>query len=608
MTSGERRLSERLEQKLEDDYLCWYDVPLGPQQRQPDFVVFHPARGFVVLEVKDWKLDSIRSIDRASVELLTELGIKRVSNPMSQARVYALEVVVALERDPALRNPANTPHAGRLIMPYGFGVVLSSITRKQFEATDLGQVLEPHKVICQDEMTDSVDAEDFQSRIWGMFSHVFACKLSLPQIERVRWHLFPELRVSSGQGQFGLFDGPGHKTLEIPDLIKVMDIQQEMLARSLGDGHRVIHGVAGSGKTMILGYRCLYLARALRKPILVLCFNVTLAARLRELLAEQGAAEQVSVCSFHEWCRDMLRTYHVDIPRNSGGYAAYTAALVAQTIASVERGQIPRGQYGAVMIDEGHDFEPEWFQLVVQMVDPDSNAVLVLYDDAQSIYKQQKQRKFSFASVGIQAQGRTTILKLNYRNTLEILSVAKAFADELLNPQESDDDGAPIVAPESAGRRGPLPELVQCKDDWAEARFIVERIRDEVAQGRALSDIAVLVQHMSGHRPLITRLEECGIPYLCADSQSRKRAVFEGAPSVKIVTVYSSKGLEFGATFIPRLDAYGVTDDKIDADARLLYVGMTRATQRLVMLHQAEGGMVGRVRESIKGVSDALAA
>ena len=28
MTSGERRLAERLEQKLDDDYLLWYDVPV----------------------------------------------------------------------------------------------------------------------------------------------------------------------------------------------------------------------------------------------------------------------------------------------------------------------------------------------------------------------------------------------------------------------------------------------------------------------------------------------------------------------------------------------------------------------------------------------------
>jgi superfamily I DNA and RNA helicase len=31
-----------------------------------------------------------------------------------------------------------------------------------------------------------------------------------------------------------------------------MDVEQERLARGLGEGHRVIHGAVGSGKTMIL--------------------------------------------------------------------------------------------------------------------------------------------------------------------------------------------------------------------------------------------------------------------------------------------------------------------------------------------------------------------
>ena len=47
MTSGEHRLAERLEQKLENDYLLWYDVPIGPQQQHPDFVVLHPRRGLL---------------------------------------------------------------------------------------------------------------------------------------------------------------------------------------------------------------------------------------------------------------------------------------------------------------------------------------------------------------------------------------------------------------------------------------------------------------------------------------------------------------------------------------------------------------------------------
>jgi hypothetical protein len=68
---------------------------------------------------------------------------------------------------------------------------------------------------------------------------------------------------------------------------------------------------------------------------------------------------------------------------------------------------------------------------------------------------------FSFSSVSIQAQGRNTILKLIYRNTTEILAVARAFADELLNVKEAEEDQAPTVLPMSAGRHGPRPLQVK---------------------------------------------------------------------------------------------------------------------------------------------------
>ena len=64
MSSGELRLAERLEQKLEDDYLLWYDVPVGPQQLHPDFVVLHPSRGLLILEVKDFRLSTIVQADK----------------------------------------------------------------------------------------------------------------------------------------------------------------------------------------------------------------------------------------------------------------------------------------------------------------------------------------------------------------------------------------------------------------------------------------------------------------------------------------------------------------------------------------------------------------
>ena len=51
-STGERRLAERLEQKLDADYLLWHNVPIGPKQTHPDFVVLHARRGLLVLETK----------------------------------------------------------------------------------------------------------------------------------------------------------------------------------------------------------------------------------------------------------------------------------------------------------------------------------------------------------------------------------------------------------------------------------------------------------------------------------------------------------------------------------------------------------------------------
>ena len=84
---------------------------------------------------------------------------------------------------------------------------------------------------------------------------------------------------------------------EIPDIIKVMDLKQEKLARGLGAGHRVIHGVAGSGKTMILGYRCMHLAKLLHKPILVLCYNVCACRSIAIVDRRAGTQMTRSMCT-----------------------------------------------------------------------------------------------------------------------------------------------------------------------------------------------------------------------------------------------------------------------------------------------------------------------
>ncbi len=608
MTGGEKRLSERLEKKLEDDYLIWYDVPVGPKQLRPDFVVVHPRRGVLILEVKDWALEIILEVDRGRFSILGDHGPTTAANPLLQARSYALEIVHVLERDASLRN-ASGLYAGKLVAPWGHGVILTKITRLQFMQSGMDQVIDPGKVICQDEMLESVDPMEFQERLWGMFTQTFPCHLSLPQLDRIRWHLFPEIRVNPTVNQFGLFGtGEDERTkIEVPDLLRVMDLNQELLARSMGEGHRVIHGVAGSGKTMILGYRCMKLARELEKPILVLCFNKTLAARLRHIIHSISLTDRVVVRHFHGWCGDMLSAYNVDKPKPGIGAERYAAEQVSRTIAAVDRGQIPRAQYGAIMIDEGHDFEPEWFRLVVQMVDPENNSMLILYDDAQSIYgvkeRTNKKRAFSFASVGIQAKGRTTILRLNYRNTLEVLSVARIFASELLSGEAADDDGVPLVTPESAGRHGPVPELISTDSADGEARLIAARILDEVNNGHSPSDIGIVYRKEAWAKNLESHLGRRNLPFRSAIGAG-KEALFDGEASVKLVSMHSSKGLEFRSIYIPGIDQMPVSGESEVNEARLLYVAMTRATERLVMTYQSnQGGFVDRIRIAVANSS-----
>lgn len=604
MTSGERRFGERLEKKLEDDYLVWYDVPVGPKQLHPDFVVLHPQRGFLVLEVKDWKLDTIQSMDRGIAQLVTNRGLVKEKNPMTQARVYAMEVCMLLQTDPALVGAAASRTAGKVIMPWGWGVVLANITRKQFDDTNLSEVLEPGRVICQDEMLEAVDDEAFQRQLWDMFHISFPCRMTLPQIDRVRWHLYPEVRVNAEPGQFGLFDE--QEPASIPDIIRVMDLQQEQMARSLGDGHRVIHGAAGTGKTMILGYRCMRIAQATSKPILVLCYNKSLAARLAQVIEEKQSSNKVVVRNFHAWCSDMHKAFHIAYPPNHLPVDKKMAQMVQNTINGVDRGQIPRAQYGAVLIDEGHDFEPDWFKLVVQMIDPATNSLLLLYDDAQSIYRKGPALNFSFASVGIQAQGRTTILRLNYRNTLEVLSVAQRFAEELLAERGAEDDSIPTIAPESAGRRGPWPELIRCASPRAEWECVLGRVFNELDQGRPLHDIAILYRTSAQAKTLEQVLKNKGLAVASTASSRGKVALYENDEAIKLVSMHSSKGLEFGCVIIPCLGEMPRPKEDVQDEAKLLYVAMTRAMDKLIMTYREHSVFSRRIQASINCVQEEL--
>jgi superfamily I DNA/RNA helicase len=290
--------------------------------------------------------------------------------------------------------------------------------------------------------------------------------------------------------------------------------------------------------------------------------------------------DRVQVYHFHDWCGEILKRYHIPKPDSGAGYID---RLVDQVIRAVDDGHIPKGQYGALMIDEGHDFEAEWLQLIVQMVDPETSSLLLLYDDAQSIYKKKKALDFSLSSIGVQARGRTTILRVNYRNTDEILNYAYRFARHYLLPADSDEDHIPMLEPQSAGRHGYKPFMKQLSSFEEEAKYIARNLKRMHEEGMQWLNMCVVYRSNWMGEKLQLALQSEGIPSQWLASRQDKKSFRPGEDCVKLMTMHSSKGLEFPLVAIPGIGFMPGKQNDLAAEAKLLYVAMTRSTEKLLL-------------------------
>ena len=589
-SGGELRTAERLKDFLEDNTWIWHNLPVGPRGRHPDFIVAHPSRGLLVLEVKDWRSETILAANKLEVELLTQRGPVREQSPFEQVRGYLFEIVRAIERDPHLVFGPEHAFKGKTIVPFGFGVVFTNITRRQFEQTDLPEVFAPERCLFRDEMSESADPERFREQLWAMVVRRIGPPLTLPQFDRLRALLFPEIRIQ----QIALpFDQPPPQAQD-ERILAVMDLQQEQLARSLGAGHRILRGVAGSGKTLILAFRAEYVARAASRPVLVLCYGNGIAGRLESAMQDRGVEGRVQVMTFHGWCRKMARTFDVALPADPAlEYGQRLAAEVLAISAAVERGQVPSGQYDAVLIDEAHDFEEDWLRLAARMVNPDTRALMIAYDDMQAIYKGRARPVWS--QLGIEAKGRTTVLKINYRNTAQILRFARRFAADVIGaPGTQADDEDAVLVPEDAGREGLEPEVRRCVSYEAESHAIAQWLRDRHAAGYRWGQMAVLfAEHHIGERFART-LEGAGVPVDVA--KEHRNRLDARADEVRLLSMHNAKGLEFACVAIGGLGALGARrNSSLEDDVRLAYVAVTRATHEALLTYSRVSPLVERL-------------
>jgi hypothetical protein len=177
-------------------------------------------------------------------------------------------------------------HAGKFIFPFGHIVILNNCSRQQLDERKLSEIFPANKVFARDEL-ESLSSSELIDRLKSCFDPRWTFgTLSERQISVLRSIIHPEIVIS-----------PLVRAIvaEEPSL-KVLDLRQERNAHSLGEDHRIVYGVAGSGKTVILIARAHLIAGDLQKQVLVLCYNRALADYFQKRFA---TTNNVTCLNFH---------------------------------------------------------------------------------------------------------------------------------------------------------------------------------------------------------------------------------------------------------------------------------------------------------------------
>ena len=152
-----------------------------------------------------------------------------------------------------------------------------------------------------------------------------------------------------------------------------------------------------------------------------------------------------------------------------------------------------------------------------------------------------------------------------------------------ISEEASDDDHIPVISPESAGASGPIPVFRQFDEQNEELDYITRCINKWLADGQAAGEIAILVPTNKIAQTISQRLHQAGITNLCMDSKENKMAYSPTQELVSVLSLHSSKGLEFETVILAGIDRIHYVAKDLADQVRLMYVGMTRAKSQLLI-------------------------
>lgn len=246
-------------------------------------------------------------------------------------------------------------------------------------------------------------------------------------------------------------------------------------------------------------------------------------------------------------------------------------------------------KYTHIIVDETQDLTRVQLEFIKTLyMNRSYSSMLFVSDTAQSIYPEAWLVKGrSFTSIGLDMTGKSTSLSKSYRTTIQIAYAAYSLIADDKNIIEEDN----FVKPSLIDKQGVYPVYRGFKNKILEAEYVTKIINDELKEKYNYKDIAIISRFKNQLKEIKNYLEKNNIPY--KEIENNEELDFSD-DCVKLLTMHFVKGLEFKVVMIVGLNdkymplksfenEFEDVDFMESMDRRLLYVGMTRATEQLFL-------------------------
>ncbi len=241
-------------------------------------------------------------------------------------------------------------------------------------------------------------------------------------------------------------------------------------------------------------------------------------------------------------------------------------------------------QYVHILVDEAQDMSKLQLDVIKLLYDekPYSSATFIT-DTSQSIYEKSWLSYHPFTTIGFNMAGRSRVLSKNYRTTKQVAMAAYSLTENDLSITSNELYVKPLVVE----REGSFPVYQNFNNDEEELKYIAEKIKKQSLK-YDLKDMVIIARNKKQLEVAEEYLVNHGI-----DSKIYNDKVTFDQEIIKLFTMHSIKGLEFKVIFIiglndeiiPYRSKCEADDDysRESQDRKLLYVGMTRAEEKLYM-------------------------